>query len=180
MLGCLAGVETVAQNTLQWTTNHYHVTGTTLRAIRQSIDHARPGGRSARTDGSAVWKVTWRYRVQGGDQECRLASFTTHTTITMTLPAWNAPSQADEDVKKRWSKYYTALLRHEVGHAKLAQAAAEEIRKRVTQLGTAANCPSLKRAVQAAAEEVLGDYRERDLDYDRRTRHGVKDGAHFP
>ena len=169
-----------AAQTTTRTTNHYYVTGTSASGIRQSLNHARPGGKSSRTDGLTVWKITWKYRLKQSDQGCAVVSFRTETDIALTLPAWNAPSHAEETLKKSWARYYTALLRHEIGHARIAQAAETEITRRVKALDSSDDCASMRRRLEETAREILAEFRRRDRDYDRRTHHGVKDGAHFP
>jgi hypothetical protein len=44
---------------------------------------------------------------------------------------------------------------------------------------TAADCPTLERSARERYEALLGEYRQRDKDYDLKTRHGESQGATF-
>ena len=144
------------------------------------MNHARPGGTGGKTDGATVWNISWTFKLHPSDSGCRITSFKTKTVIALTMPAWTAPSNAEDETKKSWARYYSALLRHEVGHARIAQNAEAEIRKRVARISTTGKCSTLRKQVDAVARDVIREFRQRDIEYDRRTRHGAKDGAHFP
>jgi len=155
---------------VQWTTNYYSVTGTDFREIRRSIETARPW--KDPFDGDTRWTVTWKFNFTENAAGCSGSSFSTTTKITTTMPRWTPPADVLPEMKELWTRYYTNLVAHETGHARLALAAAAEIRQRLGETAAQANCDQLKRVINERAEKVVADYRAREKEYDRRTDHG--------
>jgi predicted secreted Zn-dependent protease len=169
-----------AQDSLTVTTNHYLVTGSTLREIRQSINRLRPGGEKAGHDALTAWKVGWNVRVGSVAGEYRVASFTTTTAIVITLPSWRAPTNAAPAVLGKWMTYYSALQKHESTHATNGMLAAEALRQRVGEIGPDSDHKRLQQRVQVVADTTIDEYKKRDKNFDRETDHGRKDGASLP
>ena len=161
-----------AAQTVLWTTNYYSVTGASFREIRQSIAAARPW--KDPFDGITKWTVNWKFTLRDGPRGCSLSSLATTTTITTTLPRWNTPPDVTADLKQQWSRYFVALAAHEAGHARIALAAADEVRRRGPTLGTRDSCEGLTQAINHELGKVLDDYRGREKEYDRRTEHGTR------
>ena len=118
-----------AQDTVTWTTNSYPVTGSTLGEIHQSLRLARATRNNAKWDGLTEWNINWRFALTESGDECRVASFSTKTTLTLTLPRWSAPTNATPATRSEWRRYITALAQHELGHAQFDQLAAAEERQ---------------------------------------------------
>jgi predicted secreted Zn-dependent protease len=169
-----------AQDSLTIATNHYAVAGSTLSEIRNSINLGRPGGVRATNDALTTWKINWRTRVSTVNGQCQLDALTVETTISITLPSWRPPTNAAPQVLKRWLAYYTALQRHELNHAESGKRAARELRRRIEEIPSQADCSMLQAQIQAVADEVIAEYKRRDEDYDRETGHGAKEGARLP
>ena len=169
-----------AENVVQWTTNYYPVTGATLGEIRQSINQARPWKGRFSLDGLTEWQVNWQFDVSPSATGCQCTSFTTKTTIKVTLPGWSPPTNTPPEVKETWRRFFTALAQHEAGHAQIAQAAAKEVEGRAMQTGEATDCDRLKKTIHTVANQVIEDHRKQDKDYDERTEHGARQGASLP
>lgn len=178
--GAFDAFSAVAQTARQWVTNHYPVTGATLPEIRQSIRLSRPWKDRREVDGFTDWRVNWQFNMISTAEGCQWSTFTTQTRITMTLPRWTPPTNAPAAVVHIWTNYYAALLRHEVGHGQMASAAADELQRRVKSSGGAGDCESLKRILNGLGETVVAEFRQKDREYDERTRHGATDGATLP
>jgi predicted secreted Zn-dependent protease len=176
----LSPVLAEAQNTVRWTTNYYAVTGATLPEIRQSIRQNRPWKEKSDLDGLTEWKVNWHFSVVGTGSGCRCDSFSTQTSITVTMPRWLTPTNASDSVKQAWQKYAVALAQHEAGHAAIALAAASELQRRVQAIGEGSDCASLKQQINHLGQQVIAEHRRRDKDYDASTRHGATQGAFLP
>ena len=116
-------------------------------------------------------------RPHGIRGECRVASFSTKTTLTLTLPRWSAPTNADFATRSEWRRYITALAQHELGHAQFAQLAAAGVRKMLSEATAAADCGPLKKRLNADCNTVVENFKKRDQEYDARTRHGETQGA---
>jgi len=180
VLVSLGSESVVGQGAQLWTTNYYPVTGATLPEIRRSIREARPWKDRQDVDGFTEWKVSWQFSVMQTSDGCRCSTFNTQTRITITLPRWTPPTNAPATVVQIWTNYFTALLRHEVGHGQMAAAAAGELHRRVKSLGGGTDCDSLKRSLNALGESVVAEFRQKDKEYDERTRHGATQGATLP
>lgn len=177
----MAGQKSLAaQDSLTVTTNHYFVTGSSLHEIRRSIDRLRPGGVNGGHDGLTMWKLGWNVRVGSVAGESQVTSFTTSTAITITLPSWRAPTNVAPSVVQAWVSYYSALQKHEWAHATNGMMAAAELRKRVAEIGADSSHVRLQQRVQAVADAVIAEYKQRDVDYDRQTDHGRREGASLP
>lgn len=169
-----------AQNGVRWTTNYYAVSGMTLQELRQSIREKRLWKARFDWDGMTDWQVRWQFGVVPTPGGWRCNTFSTTTTITITMPRWVPPTNAPETVKAIWQKYSTALGQHEAGHAAIALAAAAEAQKRVKEIGEGADGDSLKKQINDLAQGVVEAHRQRDREYDERTRHGTTQGASLP
>lgn len=161
-------------------TNRYIVHGQSMREIRSAITAARPRMKLGEHDALTDWKIEWRMgnAVQGG--VCRLSSFSTTTTITITLPLWIASTNASPELIRAWSDYIAALELHEEGHVRLVRSAALEMRQRVQSVAVANDCAALKQKVEVTAESVLTDLRRKHKEYDERTHHGQTQRAVTP
>ncbi len=159
-----------AQSFVVWTTNYYSVTGANFREIRQSIAASRPWQDGF--DGDTRWTILWNFTSAGSPAGCSTISVSTTTKITTTMPRWTPPADVAPETKERWTRYYTNLLQHETGHARIALAAAAEVRQRLSTVGTQPDCDALKFVINQRAEKVVDDYRAREKEYDRRTNHG--------
>jgi len=172
--------ESGAQNVVYWTTNYYAVTGATIREIQRSLHHARPWKDTSGTDGQTAWRVDWTFNLTAAASSCRCAAFSTTTTIVVTLPRWNAPTNALPEARQAWERYSTALGKHEAGHVHFAFAAANEVHKRIGELGVQSDCDGLKQTINDVGQRVVDDFRRREKEYDRQTQHGATQGARFP
>ncbi len=170
LAGLLFGAVSASAQMVQWTTNYYGVTGANFREIRQSIAAARPW--KDPFDGDTRWTISWSFTSSGNAAGCSAISVSTTTKITITMPRWTPPTDVAPETKERWTRYYTNLLQHETGHARIALAAAAEIRQRLSTVGIQPNCDALKSVINQRAENVMDDYRAREKEYDRRTNHG--------
>ena len=160
-----------AQN-VAWRTNCYTVTGATMHEIRQSMGRARPFPENF--DGLTTWNVNWQFSSSETAEGCRCTSFSTKISITTFLPRWSPSAEASPRTKEQWTKFVNALADHELGHARIALAAAEEVRKQAVLITSAPSCQVLKEKLNSSAERVLDAHRQREKEYDRRTNHGVQ------
>ncbi len=167
LMGCVAH----AQNSTTCTTNFYNVTGSTFREIRASIAKARPW--KDRFDGDTRWDVRWKFQYAERPGGCAITSYSVSTKIVITLPRWTPPADVDSAVKEQWSRFYTALAQHELGHARLGTAAGEEVGQKIKGTAPQAECAALRKMADEQAEQAVADYRAREKDYDRRTNHGA-------
>jgi predicted secreted Zn-dependent protease len=104
----------------------------------------------------------------------------TKVKIDITLPAWQNENTGSAETRTQWQRYVAALTRHEQGHRQHGVDAAHEIDNAIGTLPPTGNCDALGTKANAAGSDIIRKYNQRDLDYDRDTRHGATQGARFP
>ena len=150
---------------------YYDVSGSSVAEIRAALNRVRPRDPN---DGVAVdalnrWYISWRWPGDGHGG-CVLARTELRFTATLRMPRLVGPTP--RAVLARWNAYVEALVRHESGH----------LRHALDNMGSvlaairASSCAAANDAGRAAVR-ALARY---DVDYDRATRHGFTQGAHFP
>jgi len=177
LLSCAAGTA-LAQHTLTLRTNYYALTGGSLRDIHHALSRARPWT-DARQDGRTEWKINWRTQLAPAGNGCRVESFRTDTSVTITLPRLLAPEGTPPEVLKTWQTYLTALMKHEQGHVRITREAAAKIQAQASAAG-GVSCAELRRNLNDRANQLLEACRRAHRDYDRRTNHGATEGAVLP
>lgn len=106
---------------------------------------------------NGFWAYTaWDIRWTGS---CRVT-----LKLTYTLPKHRNPSSMPDTVRKRFDGMMTALVKHEQQHGAHAKAAAREIERTKCRDGNA----------------ILEKLRATDIAFDKRTNHGIRDGATLP
>lgn len=160
---------------------YYEITGSTAAGLRAALDQAGPVDDAGRRwDGYTAWHLRWQPLTRMSDGACVLEHVGTLLWIDVTLPRWQPPADADPGLERQWRRYLGALQAHEAGHEKIVRDAAAALRKAIERLREAPDCDSFRRAADAAADRVLARFRAREQEYDRRSRHGARQGAHFP
>jgi predicted secreted Zn-dependent protease len=156
----------------------YTVTGSNPGEIYRSLHEApaAPGGRSA--PGRTNWTITWRAQWNAGAAGCRVTP-QVDLQVEVLLPEWNARAGADPQVGAMWDTYVGALSRHEAGHVDIASAGAAAV-DRLLRTTVATSCIGMDERLRREAGELIERYRQRDREYDERTRHGATQGATWP
>jgi predicted secreted Zn-dependent protease len=158
---------------------YYEVFALSATLLRAEINKVAPkDDQGRRSDAVTDWTVRWDYRYDSRDGACAITAFSTSVAVLTRLPslAVGAPKRLVE----QWDKYVEALTEHERGHARIGIQAATAIQDRASALASTATCGELERAIKAKGEALVDEYRGRDIDYDRRTKHGITQGATFP
>jgi predicted secreted Zn-dependent protease len=178
LLVAVAGI--AAKPSISRRVEHYDVRGSSLRALRASIDRSGPRDAAGeKADALTEWQVRWKYAFESRRGSCVLTSFEASLEITMLLPRWRNRRSGTE-LAARWDRYLRALIEHEEGHAEIAEEAVEAVQERGESIRPASSCGELARNLRSAAGAVLREYRKRELEYDRRTKHGVAQGVVLP
>ena len=83
--------------------------------------------------------------------------------LDYTMPRWKNRKGASKKLQKSWNKMIINLKRHEEGHGNFAIKAAKHL--------TSVKCKG--------AKEVYRNLKKQNKDYDRKTRHGIRQGVKF-
>jgi len=161
--------------------DRYVVEGGALAEVRREMNAKGPlGSDGRRYSGYTAWYVSWNYRYRKYTGGCAIASVTTTVRVTITLPQWRNEGGADSTERQHWARYLAALEQHEHGHRQNGIDAANEIDLTIAAMPPHGSCDALGAAANAAGTRIIKKYNQRDLDYDRDTRHGASQGARLP
>ena len=152
---------------------YYDVSGRSVAEIRAAINRVRPRDPN---DGVAVdalnrWYISWRWPSDGRGG-CALGRAQLRFSAILRMPRLVVTARTPRAVVARWNAYVEALVRHEAGHLRHAW----ENMGAVFAAIRSSSCAGANLAGQAAVR-LLARW---DVDYDRQTRHGLSQGAHFP
>lgn len=183
LLACLclvaAAIPADAATSISTTTNSYDVSGATMEEVAASMAANRPwktNAYRAKTD----WQIGYKFHFGRTNGTFFLSRFDLQTRITVTLPRWTAPPEADAALRSAWAGFMRALLTHEAGHIQIGTKATKEVANCLSQLPGAASADELKAAVERAVDAVIDAHRKQEEEYDRVTRSGFTQGAVFP
>lgn len=116
-----------------------------------------------------TWKVDWTWGRDG--EPCRVVDPKVHVDVTVALPRWRPPFDADAALVAEWHHYVAALARHEQGHVDLVYAMAGISEARLA----AGGCEGAR----LVARTMLAELRERQAAFDAYTHHGRNQGPSF-
>ena len=175
--GPQARAEVVSNDTIE----RYPIRGASAAGLRIEMSAKGPlGAGGRRFDGYTRWNINWHYQYRQDGAACRIGTVTTDVKVTTILPEWSDERAAPEPLRKRWREYIAALTEHENGHRLHGMDAAREIDRGIAALPAQSSCSALGKAANDLGNQVIRQYNERDLDYDRTTGHGLAQGTRFP
>jgi predicted secreted Zn-dependent protease len=149
--------------------------------IRTSLTHNSPVTyKGKKHDARTDWQVSWNYYWRETSRECKLTRINTSLEVSYTLPQLTTLAQLEEPLKSRWNTYYEALLKHEQGHQNFGIQSAREIETTLNALGSRKDCETLQKDANSAGHRILKKYAALEKTYDKKTNHGMKNGAVFP
>ena len=152
---------------------YYEVRGNSLFEIRRALNRVRPRDPNdgLGVDALANWYIHWRWP-GGADGSCDLSRAEIRFSASIRMPRLVETAETPPAVRMRWQRYVAALERHEANHIRHAW----QNRQTVLDALRRSSCANAMRDAQAAIRRLA----RHDLDYDRTTRHGLTEGAHFP
>jgi len=126
------------------------------------------------------WSVTWTFLCRKRFGSCVVSNVKTFVDVTYRLPRWVNGSPPPR-LARRWNRYYRALKIHEEGHKAIAVQAAKEIEAALSnRLPPASTCSRARAEADETARKIVRKYLRLEKEYDRRTGHGMTQGAVFP
>ncbi len=117
------------------------------------------------------WYVSWNWPGYG-TENCDLSKAYTGLDITITMPRWRAPADANPQLVEKWNRFISALAFHEQQHVENVYTYYPLVLPAIQN----ATCLS----ADQAAQDVLNQLRQADFAYDQETGHGLTEGATFP
>lgn len=117
-----------------------------------------------------TWRVEWSW-ARDGDEACGVSGATVDASVTVELPRWTAPPEADPALVAEWDAWFFALRRHEQGHVDVVHTFAHDAERVIVDAG----CDG----ADAAGARILDGLRKSQHDYDAQTSNGHSQGASF-
>lgn len=159
----------------------YRLQGDTSAALRAGIDASGPMHTDGRRyAGYTRWTVGVDYRYDEGPRGCALTRAEVEVDVAITLPTWAPGPAATPGLATRFEVFARRLREHELAHRRTGVETGERVRARLGRLPPSPDCPGLRRAIDAVIAEEVREGSRRDLEIDRRTRHGELDGVRLP
>ncbi|MCJ7512080.1 MAG: DUF922 domain-containing Zn-dependent protease [Anaerolineales bacterium] len=159
----------------------YRVRGVTLDQLQASMALHRPTDEAGmKWDAVTTWDVRWTYPYVEQERVCQIGEPEVAVDISMQLPLWNPPREADPAQVEDWRRFIRALETHEEGHAQIAIAAACEVRHVLMDLPAQTHCDALELSADRVTQVVIYKYRGQEASYDSVTGHGETQGALLP
>lgn len=191
VLGCASGQATPlgpvpSEVTVDLQETRYPISGSTEEELRLQMDALGPGSGWYQHR----WNIRWRYSydeveeasiISGASSEtvCEITDIQLTLIFTKTLPEWDPPADASEDLVRNWEGFSLALQTHGEGHRDIVVEATREIIRRLKDLETP-NCAFMQREARRLVDDILERSRERDREYDRETERGRTQGVVWP
>jgi predicted secreted Zn-dependent protease len=117
-----------------------------------------------------TWAVDWTWVRRPGDP-CEVLEPTVVVDVTVTMPRWQPPVDADTALVDEWRTYLGALMRHEEGHVELVHRLADTTATTLRDAG----CDGAR----DAGAGLIEDIRVAERAYDEETANGKRQGASF-
>lgn len=161
--------------------NYYDITGSTADELRAQLDQLGPlDPWNERHDAQTDWFVSWSYPYADQADGCGTGPVTVEVNVTFTYPWWEPPATAAPDLVAHWEAYGEALRTHEDGHQQIGLETAWAVQQALNEVPPQATCAELDQLVDATGQQILDEFRQIEIDYDRETDHGATQGARFP
>jgi len=117
------------------------------------------------------WKFWWTVKPDGS---CRMSRVDVDVDSRIKLPSL---TDATENQDKQFHRYLFALQAHELGHVSFGKQAAQDIERGILNLPEMGSCTELENAANRLGNQILDQYRAREIQYDVSTGHGRTQGA---
>jgi len=177
----LLSCEVMAKPTVAVYELFYEVDGTTADEIREQMSLRSPNREDGNVfDAHTEWYVDWRYDYNEGGGKCEVVAPNISVNVTFTMPRWIGRDSSAPALAKRWDDYYQALVAHEKGHGNNGISAALEIEQMVSALESESSCRSMDTKIDKMANKIIKKYNKADINFDKKTSHGMNEGAVFP
>ncbi len=161
---------------------YYPIVGNTAVALRQQMSRMGPQSQTngQRYDARTDWHVHWAYNYGRRGGQCAITSMNTRVDVLYILPGWTAPRNTPASLMAEWQRYMGALKTHEIGHKNHGVEAGTAVLRILRNIAPQPTCEALQATINGRLTNAVAPYNQKDLEYDRTTRHGFTQGAVFP
>lgn len=157
---------------------YYRVDGRNVDTLKRQLDAALARkGLGGKGVGRTVQHLSSRYEFEPTPRGCRLKDLAVSLDVTIHLPRWEPKGGKAKGLSERWERMLDALTRHEEGHRDIAVDTARRLLADLRALPQTLDCQALAREAQKAFFRARLRHSIRDGAYEKRTNHGIAQGA---
>lgn len=157
---------------------YYRVDGRKVDTLKRQLDAALSRkGLGGEGVGRTVQHLSSRYEFEPTPAGCRFKDLAVSLDVTIHLPRWEPKGGKPKGLAERWERMLDALTRHEEGHRDIAVDTARRLLADLRALPETLDCQGLAREAQKAFFQARLRHSIRDGAYERRTEHGIAQGA---
>ena len=156
---------------------YYEISPRSVYEIKPELMRRSPireGGGSF--NGHTDWYIDWRYQSSQSPDGCQAHSIRTKAHVIHTLPVLSK-HVTDQQTIDVFTRFNTALTRHELNHGENGLSAAREMDKAFSEIPAQQSCQNLARIIDDIGNKAVQKYIRADDEYDRLTRNGETEGA---
>jgi len=158
----------------------YTVTGRSAAEVRGQMDRLGPRSEDGKIyDANTRTELSWQYNYQTSLDGCRIASTVIGLSVVYVMPRWADYDGAPREVRDSWDRYYGRLTAHEQGHRDVGVQVATDLERDLLDMRRRF-CDELGKDAEEMARGSLKTLKDRNREFDARTRHGADEGAVFP
>lgn len=117
-----------------------------------------------------TWRLHWDW-LRAPVEPCAVAGATVDVSVSVELPRWSPPAEADPALVAEWGAWHASLRRHEQGHVDVVHDFAQSAEARLADAGC--------EGVEEEGARLLAGVRAAQAEYDAVTVHGHTQGASF-
>ncbi len=170
-----------SEPTVNIKTDYYFVSGNTASEIRNDLDMKTPiRERGIKYDARTNCDVKWHLWWNESNGLCTITKVKTRVDVQYVLPKLKTSIFLSKSLKQKWETYMKALLHHENGHKNLGVRAANEIELEIGKMAARSTCKQLEIDANRIGNTILEKIRGLEKEFDRKTNHGINEGAVFP
>lgn len=151
---------------------YYKIYPKTKYDLKKQLDMESPSKYHSNTK----WDVTWDYKYKKTNTSCKITELNTYLDIKYTMPKIPISHGVKRKIRISFDNYYNALFKYEKKHSRIGLIASLEVERLLKKIN-AKTCGKLEKKVDKIANKVIKKYRKKDIDLDRKTKHGAKSGV---
>lgn len=159
--------------------SHYEIRGSSVATLLEQMEEEGPELDGRDVFALTEWRLGWEAKVSRRRGYCSVHRVDVETDISITLPRWEPPPEADPELVEQWDAFYRAVREHEKGHRDRVVEGAAAILESVSRL-QGGPCDLLRRQIETEADRHLERVEIANQTYDRKTRYGAAQGARWP
>lgn len=155
----------------------YNLEGNSITALNAEKDAKGPLDKGKRFFAHTHWDILWNYRYEPKDGGFVITVLSVTAEIHYTLPRRVLPPGVRDQVAAQWARFFAATSAHERGHAENAERRGKALYNLLRKHRVFASAEELEAFISAEGAKCVAEATAADVEFDRQTDHGAKQGA---